>query len=574
MALPAQSTGGMLSSRPVVNDSRCRTMLAPARREHARKRLGQRVREVARIVQAAAFMARHGAFHDQVRHFDQVAQLEQVGRDAEVAVVLVDLFLEQLDPVQRAFKALGRAHDADVIPHEAAQLVPVVGDHHFLIGVRHAAGVPVRQRRIGNRRTGRDLLCAGASDDDAFEQRIAGQPVGAMQAGAGHFAHCIQAGNVGAPGQVGDDAAAGKVHGRHDGDRLLRNVDAQLEAARVDGREVLHQEFRRLVADVEIDVIEAPFLHLEVDRARHDVAWRQFATLVMRWHEALAGLRARFGWQLEQAAFAADRFGDQERFRIRVVQAGGVELDEFHVRHPAAGAPGHRDAVAGGGVRIRRVQVDLAGAARGQHRVFRLEGEHVATVYILHVQAVAARLAAMRSLGPQLVGRDDVNGDMVFEQRDIRVRAHLLFQRDLHGVPGSIGRMDDPALAMAAFTGQVKAHFGGCVAGEWHALIDQPFDRFTPVFDDIAGGGFVAQACAGNERVGHVLVVAVARIEHGGNTTLGPAAGAIEESTLRNDGNLAGLGQVQGYRQAGQAAADDRDVEFHGMVEMFTEAIL
>jgi phage tail tape-measure protein len=31
--------------------------------------------------------------------------------------------------------------------------------------------------------------------------------------------------------------------------------------------------------------------------------------------------------------------------------------------HAAAGAPGHRDAVAGGGVRIGGVQVDLAGAA-------------------------------------------------------------------------------------------------------------------------------------------------------------------------------------------------------------------
>ena len=79
---------------------------------------------------------------------------------------------------------------------------------------------------------------------------------------------------------------------------------------------------------------------------------------------------------------------------------------------------------------------------------------------------------------------------------------------------------------------------------------------------------------AGDQGVVDVLLVAVARVEHGGDAALGPVAGAIEQGALGNDGNLAGLGQVQGDRQAGQAAADDRDVKFHGMVEMFTEAIL
>ena len=64
---------------------------------------------------------------------------------------------------------------------------------------------------------------------------------------------------------------------------------------------------------------------------------------------------------------------DQEGLGVRVVQAGRVELDELHVRHAAAGAPCHRDAVAGRGVGIGRVQVDLAGAAGGQHRVSRLD---------------------------------------------------------------------------------------------------------------------------------------------------------------------------------------------------------
>ncbi len=204
----------------------------------------------------------------------------------------------------------------------------------------------------------------------------------------------------------------------------------------------------------------------------------------------------------------------------------------------AAGAPGHRDAVAGGGVGIGGVQVDLAGAAGGQHRVLGLEGQHLAGLDVLHVQAEAARWTIF---GPSLSEVMTSIAQWCFEQRDVRMRAHLLFQRHLHRVAGGVGGVDDAALAVAAFAGQVEAQFGAGVAGERHALLDQPFDRFAAVFDDEAGGAFVAQAGAGDQGVGDVLVVAVAGVEHGGDAALGPVAGAVEQRAFGNDGNLAGL---------------------------------
>ena len=119
-----------------------------------------------------------------------------------------------------------------------------------------------------------------------------------MQAGAGGLADRVQAGDVGAAVQVGHDAAAGVVRGRHHRDRLLGDVDAEFQAARVDGREVLLEEFGRLVADVEVDVVEAALLHLEVDGAGDHVARGQFAALVVRRHEARAGGGAGFRRQL------------------------------------------------------------------------------------------------------------------------------------------------------------------------------------------------------------------------------------------------------------------------------------
>ena len=191
--------------------------------------------------------------------------------------------------------------------------------------------------------------------------------------------------------QVGDDAAAGVVRRRHHRDRLARDVDAEFQAACVDVGEMLLEEGGRLVRDVEIDAVQAAFFHFEVDGARHDVARRQFGARVVLGHEAGAV------GQQQDAAFAAHRFGDQEGFGVRVVQAGRVELDEFHVGHPAAGAPGHRDAVAGGGVGVGGVEIDLAGAAGGQHGMPGGKGFDLAAGLVEHIGAVAARCPQARA---------------------------------------------------------------------------------------------------------------------------------------------------------------------------------
>ena len=70
----------------------------------------------------------------------------------------------------------------------------------------------------------------------------------------------------------------------------------------------------------------------------------------------------------QDRALAAQRLGEQEGLRLRVVEAGRVELEELHVRDRRAGAVRHRDAVAGRDVGVRRVEVDLARRRRCRGR--------------------------------------------------------------------------------------------------------------------------------------------------------------------------------------------------------------
>jgi len=59
-----------------------------------------------------------------------------------------------------------------------------------------------------------------------------------MQTGAGGFAHRVEPGNAGACAQVGLHAAARVMRGRHNRNRLVRDVNAKLQATRQDGGKV------------------------------------------------------------------------------------------------------------------------------------------------------------------------------------------------------------------------------------------------------------------------------------------------------------------------------------------------
>ncbi len=240
----------------------------------------------------------------------------------------------------------------------------------------------------------------------------------------------------------------------------------------------------------------------------------------------------------------------------RVVQAGRVELDELHVRDPAARAPGHRDAVAGGGVGIGGVEVDLAGAAGRQHGVRCAEGEHLVGGLVEHVQALAARCSASPSLRPVIRSTSVCCSNSVMLGR----APHLLDQRALHRGAGGVGRMHDAALAVAAFAREVQR---AVLEREGHAEPAQPGDGLGRMLDHEARGGQVAEARARHQRVVDVRLHAVAI----GRAPLAmpPWAHWLAPSSSRalgDDGHAMRGCEMQCGAESGQAAADDEHVEF------------
>ena len=65
------------------------------------------------------------------------------------------------------------------------------------------------------------------------------------------------------------------------------NIDTEMFAALVDGREMGRDESGRAVADIEVYAGNTEAFHLVVDGASDDVTWSQFATLIEFVHELL-----------------------------------------------------------------------------------------------------------------------------------------------------------------------------------------------------------------------------------------------------------------------------------------------
>ena len=239
--------------------------------------------------------------------------------------------------------------------------------------------------------------------------------------------------------------------------------------------------------------------------------------------------------QPQETAFAAHCFGDQERLGIRVVQAGGVELDELHVLDPAAGAPGHGDAVARGGIGVGRVKVDLARATGGDHGVRRRERHDAILVQIQDVSSPAA-VVVQTELG----SGHEVNDDVPLEHRDVGMAAHLVGQGLLDGRTGRVGDMDDATVAVAALARQVVARLA---ARERHALRDQPFDRLAPPLDHEAGGQGIAKSGAGGEGVLDMGCNRIGIVEHRRDTTLRPRRRRVIDGAFGHQGNAMRVGQ-------------------------------
>ena len=512
------------------------------------------VRVVDRRVKPPALLALHRAPDDQLRHRADVAQFEQVARHLEVPVILRDLPLQQLDTVEGPRQPLVRPDDPHVVPHRPADLVPVVGDDDPLVRFLRPAGVPLRDVDPGPRLSdvrGRGALDGVVGKDQRLDQGVRGEAVRAVEPRARALPQGEEPLDVRLPVKVRPHAAALVVRRRDHRDRLLRHVDAEREARLVDVREVLPDERRSPGPDVEIDAILPGPLHLRVDRPRDDVPRREFLHRVGPLHEpAPAAVQ-------EDRPLAADRLGDEERLGERVVETGGVELDEFHVGDRRPGAVRQRDSVSRGDIGVARVQVHLSRTPGGEYRHVRHEGvdragrpvEHIGAEHLVDPRVVE---------GGELLPRYEVDRRVVLVDPDPGVLPGAEEERPFHLAPRQVLRVEDPPRRVSPLAMEVVLPLPG-LSGELDPPPDQLADprRGVPHHEvDRVGVAKPRPRLVGILDVGLEGVLVA---PDGGDPALRVVRARLGRRLLGDDGDPAFPRRPEREAQSGDPAADDQE---------------
>ena len=95
-------------------------------------------------MESPAFSSRQRGIDDQARYRTQIAQLQQIGGELKVPVKFLDLALEIAQPSAGSLKSFTGSDDPDIVPHEPANLVPIVIDHDQFVHVLSMPGPPWR----------------------------------------------------------------------------------------------------------------------------------------------------------------------------------------------------------------------------------------------------------------------------------------------------------------------------------------------------------------------------------------------------------------------------------------------
>ena len=225
---------------------------------------------------------------------------------------------------------------------------------------------------------------------------------------------------------------------------------------------------------------------------------------------------------------------------MRVVQAGGVKLDELHVGDSAAGAPGHRDTVARGRVRVAGVAIHLARSAAGEDDGGGRQRLDPAALGVERVDAEALRLRAVR----HVPGGDQIDRHPALAQPDVAMRTRPRKQRIVNRLSGRVRGVRDTPHRVSALAGQVQAQRSLRIGREFDTKLHQPLDRRCASARDCARRRHVDQARSGLARVAQMRLDAVVAAEHADDAALGPGGRALLERALRQHRDRRMLGQL------------------------------
>ena len=161
-----------------------------------------------------------------------------------------------------------------------------------------------------------------------------------------------------------------------------------------------------------------------------------------------------------------------------------------------------------------------------------------------------------------MVLRQQVDGETVFEDRDVRVLFHRLHERPFDLGSREVLVVEDAVLRVTALAVEFETPVGGLV--EARAPSDQVPDQLRSPPHDQLHGLFIALARSADQRVADVFFECVGGVCHRADTALGIVGVALFDLAFGDDRNVSVSRGFQREREPRSAGTDNQKVGFHG----------
>ena len=261
---------------------------------------------------------------------------------------------------------------------------------------------------------------------------------------------------------------------------------------------------------------------------------------------------------LDNASFSADRFGNEKGFGFGVVKASRVKLDELHIRDRGSGAIGHRHAIAGRNVWVGGVEVNLSAASGSDNDCVCPEGFDLLALGVEDVHALT--MVGTRKF--EAMGRDKIDGEMVFKDVDIGIRGNRVEEGSFDFASRDILGVENPTLRVSAFFSQIPLALSRFQIpfAKLHAESDQVLDATGAFAQDLPDDLLIAESRSGIAGILDMFLDGILFARDGGDAALGVVGVGFSPVLFGDDGHSTSFRDLEREVESGNAASEDDKV--------------
>jgi hypothetical protein len=207
------------------------------------------------------------------------------------------------------------------------------------------------------------------------------------------------------------------------------------------------------------------------------------------------------------------------------------------------------------------MEIDLTRTARRQHDcVMCADDLYAARRLVQHVGTVASYALRIRRAADALVVRQQFDGVVIFEDRDIWMMVHRGKQRALHLAARQVVRVYDAVRRVPAFAAEIE--LPRAVARELCAKLYELSNALRALFNEHPNSIFMAESRPGDQRIADVRLEGVVFVDNARDAALRVIRVRFRTVFLRNDENIqtCQLCSLKGKEESGGAGAKYKDV--------------